>query len=354
MPFSRPGLSDLIQRNQADINSRLPGADAALRRTFVGVIGRVLSAVAHALYGYINWSSQQFLPDTADAEALDRMASLWLRQSRLAAVVAVGFADLSGIDGSVIPAGTLLQRGDGVEYATTVEATIAAGVAAVAVAAVVAGADGNAVAGVGLTLVSPIAGVQSKATVAVGGLTGGADVESDDSLRARIITRMRQQPHGGSKLDYEQWAAEAHPDVTRVWVYPQELAANGVTVRIMTDDATANGIPDQTVIDVVQAYIDDVRPTTADPVVVAPIAVPLDVTISGLSPDTSVVRAAIEAELADLVRRDAEPGGVVLISRIREAISIAAGESDHVLVTPVADVAHSTGEIAVPGVITWA
>ncbi|MCW8918901.1 MAG: baseplate J/gp47 family protein [Gammaproteobacteria bacterium] len=354
MPFLRPSLSDLIERAAADIQTQLPGTEPRLRRSLLDVLSRVHSGVSHALYGYINWSSQQFLPDTADAEALDRMASLWLQQPRLAAVAAVGSADLSGIDGSVIPAGTLLQRGDGVEYATTAEVTIAAGVAVVAVAAVVAGADGNAVMGVSLTLVSPIAGVQSQATVAAGGLTGGADVEVDDSLRARIITRMRQQPHGGAKHDYEQWASEAHPDVTRVWVYPQELAANGVTIRLMTDDATANGIPQQAVIDAVQAYIDGVRPTTADPIVVAPIAVPLDITISGLSPDTSEVRAAVEAELADLVRRDAEPGGAVLVSRIREAISIAAGESDHVLVSPVADIAHATGEIAVPGVVTWA
>ncbi|MDX9862130.1 MAG: hypothetical protein RBS99_14555, partial [Rhodospirillales bacterium] len=62
---------------------------------------------------------------------------------------------------------------------------------------------------------------------------------------------------------------------------------------------------------------------------------------------------AIEAEIRDLLRREAEPGGTILLSHIREAISIAAGEYDHALAAPAADLAHDTGEIAVFGGITW-
>ena len=62
---------------------------------------------------------------------------------------------------------------------------------------------------------------------------------------------------------------------------------------------------------------------------------------------------AVEAELRDLLARDAEPGGTILISRIREAVSIAAGETDNVVSTPTANVTHAAGELAVLGVITW-
>ncbi len=63
--------------------------------------------------------------------------------------------------------------------------------------------------------------------------------------------------------------------------------------------------------------------------------------------------AAVAASLADLIRRQAEPGGTLLISHIREAISTAAGEHDHELISPAADVTHATGHIAVMGRITW-
>jgi uncharacterized phage protein gp47/JayE len=112
-------------------------------------------------------------------------------------------------------------------------------------------------------------------------------------------------------------------------------------------------IPDAGEVAAVQAHIDALRPVTADAYVVAPSAVSLNLTISGLSPATTVVRDAIAAELADLLRREAVPGGTILLSHLREAISIAAGEYNHTLVSPVADVTHTTGQIAVLGTITW-
>jgi uncharacterized phage protein gp47/JayE len=65
------------------------------------------------------------------------------------------------------------------------------------------------------------------------------------------------------------------------------------------------------------------------------------------------VREQVAAELSDLLRREAEPGGTILISHIREAISTAVGEVDHVVVSPVANVAHAPHEMPVTGEITW-
>ena len=65
------------------------------------------------------------------------------------------------------------------------------------------------------------------------------------------------------------------------------------------------------------------------------------------------VMNGFEAELRDLIRREAEPSGTLLISHIREAISVAAGERDHVLVTPAANVECDIGEVPTFGDITW-
>lgn len=87
----------------------------------------------------------------------------------------------------------------------------------------------------------------------------------------------------------------------------------------------------------VQDYLTDPerKPITADVYVVAPTAKPVDVVIQDLSPLTEAVKQAIRNGLPGLFRREGEPGRVVLVSQIREAISTAVGEYDHVLVAPV-------------------
>jgi uncharacterized phage protein gp47/JayE len=85
----------------------------------------------------------------------------------------------------------------------------------------------------------------------------------------------------------------------------------------------------------VKAYIEDPsrRPVTADLYVVAPTPVTLNFNIQ-LTPNTASVKAAVEASLRDLLLREAAPGVTLLISHIREAISVAAGETDNVLISP--------------------
>ncbi|MBF0247136.1 MAG: baseplate J/gp47 family protein, partial [Alphaproteobacteria bacterium] len=303
MPFQRPPLEALIRAAEAEIEATLPGADASLRRTVLGVLARVLAGGEHGLYGYLDFIVRQALPDTAESEYLDRHADVW-GIVRKAAAFAAGAVDFTGVNGTVIAEGTELKRADGVKYATAAEATIAGGSATVAVVAVAAGSAGLANAGQTLTLTTPIAGVDSAATIAAGGLIAGADQETDPALLIRLLARIQQPPHGGADFDYPSWAL-AVAGVTRAWVYAQELGIGTVTVRFMMDATYADGIPLAADVAAVQAAIDAVRPVTADVTVVAPVAVPLSFTISGLNPATQAVKDAIEAELKDLIRREA-------------------------------------------------
>lgn len=351
MPYQRPTLTDLIDLSETDIEARLPGADARMRRSNLNVLARVLAGGEHGLYGFIDWASKQILPDTAEAEVLDRHANVW-GVIRTAASFASGNVTFAGTDGVVIPAATKLKRSDGSEYTTSSEVTIASGAATAVVTADTQGSAGNADAAGAISLISPIAGVTTQATVAAGGLTGGADAETDASLRARVLTRIQQPPHGGAGFDYVTWALE-QPGVTRAWVYPQELGLGTVSVRFMMDDTYVDGIPLAADVTALQTAIDLVRPVTADVTVVAPVAVPLNITTLSLTPSSSTVQAAVEAEIADLILRAAEPGTTIKISHIREAVSIAAGETDHALTDPSADITHTTGQIAVVGTYPW-
>lgn len=349
MPLNRPSLKELVDRVTSDIESRLPGADARLRRSNLSVLGRVLAGAAHGLYGFLANIARQVIIDTADMEYLERWANVW-GMSRTAAVLATGQVTLTGVGNPTVPAGTELQRSDGARFRLVADKQLVAGVGTADVEAMDAGSAGNTLPGSTLLLTTSIAGVSSMATVASGGLSGGADTEDDEGLRERLLFRIRRPPQGGAETDYVAWAKEV-AGVTRVWVRPLYEGAGTVTVFFVRDN-DASLIPDSGEVAAVGAYIDARRPVTAEVTVLAPEPLPVAFTIQ-LTPNTAPVRSAVEAELRDLLQREAEPGGTILISRIREAVSISAGESDHVVSVPAANVVAGPGQMPVMGAITW-
>lgn len=340
--YSRPTLPALVQSLREDMLSRVDGDQ--LRRADAEVYARVFAGALHGLYGYADWIARQIIWDTCDDDTLERWASMWLQVPRKPAAAANGTVAFVLATGATVPTGTVLQAFDGVQYTTTADSDASSA----PVAAVLAGAAGNRAAGQALSLVSPVAGAQTQATASE--LSGGADIESIDNLRARLIDRVRTPPDGGSATDYEAWALEV-PGVTRAWVAPLEQGAGTVVVRFVRDNDTAI-IPDATEVATVLAHINAVRPVTAELFVVAPVADPINYQIT-LVPNTLAARMAVEAELRDLHRREAAPGVTLLISHIREAISTASGEADSVLVAPAANVVSATGHMPAFGSIAW-
>lgn len=348
MPFNRQTLTELVNRVRDDFDSRLPGADSRLRRSVLDVLGRVISGALHGAYGLLEWLSRQIFPDTAEAESLARWAAIW-GVTRKAATPATGTATVTGTNGAIVPLGAILARVDAVEYKVTAPTTIVAGTAAVPIEAVIAGDAGNADAATQLVFSAPVAGINAVAAAAAA-ITGGNEEEGDESLRDRLLTRIQRPPHGGNANDYSAWAL-AVPGVTRAWVYPQELGLGTVTIRFVMDDRI-DIIPTAPDVAAVQEEIDEQRPVTATAYVVAPIPEAVDFTIRAV-PNTLAVQEAITEELTDLLRREAEPGGTILISHIREAVSLAAGETDHEVILPGANVVASAGALPVMGVVSF-
>ncbi len=346
MPFNRPALSEQIDRSRNDLLSRL-GVDESLRRADKEAYARVIGGEVHGLYGFMDYISRQIIPDSADTDHLERWAGVW-GVPRLQAAAATGVVTFTTTDGAFIPQGTVIKSVDSVDYETAADVTAVGLTADANIVAVTSGAAGNRTAGQSLTLISPISGVQAIAIA--GELSGGADIEDDDSLRARLLTRIQQPPHGGSASDYEVWALEV-PGVTRAWVFPAEMGLGTVTVRFARDD-DASPIPDAGEVTAVQDYVNARRPVTAQVYVVAPVLHSVDLTID-ITPDTTPIRDAITAELEDFFRREGAPGSTIYLSRIREAISSAQGEFNHDLTVPAADIVLGATELAQLGTITW-
>lgn len=354
MPLSRPTRSELIEAARTEIEARLPGADARLRRSLLEVIARIHAAQTHALYGFLQYLAQQPFPQLSSAEYLRRHAELYA-VPEIAPEFSRGSVTITGTDGVIVPQDTPIRRLDGREYVSSAQVTLAAGTATMPVVAVEAGSDGDAIAGTAMAFTSSLAGIVSAGVVAVGGLTGGTDVESDESLRARVLARIQKPPAGGTVSDYQR-QAQLYSGVTDVFVNPLQDGPGTVGVAPMFYDRADDPIPTVGDVSAIQALIDQptFKPVCATVTVYALTPVEQDFTLH-IVPDTEDVRAAIQAELNALFRRVATPGGVILISQIREAISVAAGETDHTLTTPNANInlAADLDEISTVGDFTW-
>lgn len=350
MPFPRPTLTEIIQRTFSDISSRVGAPAAILRRSVVGVLARVIAGASHMLHGHLDYIAREANISTA-VDTLPMWAAVW-GIKRKDAEFASGIVNFIGtVNGSAIPAGTILNRSDGVQYSTRAEVILAAGVASAVVDALLPGTLGDADAGTMLSLVEPIAGINGSPVVAAGGITNGAEVESNDRLRGRLLARIQKPPHGGSASDYEQWTLEVS-GVTRAWVYPLYLGPGTVGITFVRDDDTPSMIPSAAEVEAVQVYIDSVRPVTAEVTVFAPMEVPVNFTIAA-NPNTQAVRDAITAELLDFFRLESVPGGTLFLSRVDEAIGLAQGEVSHVTSVPAANIVRVPGQISILGAITW-
>jgi len=308
----------------------------------------------HLYYGSHDWIVKQILPSTCDDDQLDDQAALWVLDPRVPATFAAGSVTFTGTSGAVIPSGTLLQRSDGAEFATDAEATIASsGSIAVTITASVAGLDGNTAAAIVLTLMSPITTVDSEVAVATGGLIGGSDAETDDTLRARILDRIQNPPMGGCLHDYETWAKDADSTVYRVWPYSCYRGPGTVEVFFVTNDLE-NAIPSSALRLVVADYIDTQKPVTAivNVSILSAKTINFEINLPSAAA-TTAIKAAIVADLKDFFWSSCSPDTTMLLSRIDEVISLASGEEGHVLVSPSAAVVLADNEFPVLGTVTW-
>lgn len=363
MPYPRQTVAELIAQQEVDLSSRLGVPQDQVRHSNEGVIATVQAGGLHSLHGHLQWIVGQAFEDTAEYDYLRRRGEardIYRKPSE----AAKGSRVILGVEGSPVDTGVLLQRADGQQFTVTTGATISGGEASVEVVALVEGVASNTAETEPLSFVTPQAGVESVSPS--GELVGGVEEEAVESYRSRVLDDIREPPHGGNDSDFARWVKSTpNVNVHRVWVFKKWMGLGSVGVFFTVDGGQ---VPDQATVDLVKYWVVDREATpeqegAPDPVygeafIVAPTPAVVPLVVSGLNPDTPAVRKAAEFELADLFSRNAnvENGSgnaTLLLSHLREAISIASGERDHVVVSPAEDVTFDKGELPVFGGVTW-
>lgn len=284
----------------------------------------------------------------------------------------VGTAFTSGQIGLTVTAGgTPFAVNDG--FSVVVAGTGANGSVTVPVLARVAGSAGNQNAGAPLTIAAAIAGVNPTANADSAGLTGGTDIESDASFRARGLARIQAPPQGGAGTDFWQWARNSGVP-TRAWVYPLGSGIGTCQVGFVID-TRSNNIPLSGDIATVQAYIDEVAPVIGEYTVFAPTPQALSITIHGMLPGDAATQAAVVEQLNALVAT-VPPGGAtygdgvtiplqstalfpkqvpgkLYLSMIEAAIDAVGTIQSYDLTLPSSDVTFATGVIPAAPSVTF-
>lgn len=168
------------------------------------------------------------------------------------------------------------------------------------------------------------------------------DIASQSRLNAAI-----------SELEYDCYDLKVTGSSFRTTddkLYPHTMGAGTVTIRIMTP----TGFPDEELLRKVKEHIDSKRPVTVKRIfVLAPAAKAIDIEIANLDPDTPEMKEAIIQSLQQSFDNNAEPGGLVLVSRIHSAILSTINLVDYKLVSPTENIQCAAGEIAMLGDVTW-
>jgi uncharacterized phage protein gp47/JayE len=370
MPYARPSLTTLRDQAVNDITtSGVPHLDGLLRNAVLRVLAWVMSGLAYSVYGYLDWIARQAVPWTSTDEFLQGWAAL-IGVYQKDSTAASGSAQFTlGTPGVHVAAGTALLRQDAVPYATTADATVdGTGTLVVPIVAEINGAGTDCDAGTPIGFATPIAGVPNNGTVMAPGCAGGADQETQDALKSRMLFKYREPPQGGAQSDYVEWAREV-PGVTRAWCIPNGSGPGTVVVYTMLDDVRADhaGFPqgtDGSATDepraapatgdqlLVADHIYPVQPVTALVYSVAPTPAPIDVVLADFVAESDSADADITSSITDLLLVAAEPGGTIYPSDIYEAVLATPGVVHFTMTSPTAPFVAPTGALPVMGTLS--
>lgn len=197
------------------------------------------------LHEHLRLSVDVTFAETSYGQWLERRAAE-RGVARDAATPAVGSLRFTGVDGTTIVAGTefsteQVEGGPPAQvFATDEDVTIAGGVADVAATATTPGAAGNVGATTVTFRVNPTAPAGLASVTNLAPFTGGTDIETDEELLEKLLSKVRNPGTSGNVANYRNWALEV-PGVGAVDVVALEDGPGTVTIAILDGDKEVPG-----------------------------------------------------------------------------------------------------------------
>lgn len=311
-----------------------------------------LAAQVYALWVQSEWVTRQAFPQTASGAYLDSHAQL-RGLERKQAVAARGIVRFTAGEAAQtpreIPAGTVCMTAGLVRFETAEAAVLPAGElwVDVPVQALTAGTAGNVAAGAILTMaVAPVGIVRCTNPAPC---TGGADAETDEGLRQRVLDTFRRLPNGANAAFYEQEAL-SFDQVAAAAVVPRPRGTGSVDVVV----TTAGGLPGQELLEELEDYFEQRREIAVDVQVRAPETETVHVQVQ-VAAAAGADQAAVLERVENTLRgwfTGARLGQSVLRARLGNLIFQCAGVENYVIVSPAADAAVQADVLPVLGTLT--
>ena len=334
MSLSTPTTKEISDNIIAQLESVLNQTIPLLPKSFLRVLSKALAAVFVLLYKYCGFIFLQMFVSTASIKdtlingVVVSPLKAWGRLIGVGDPVPATQAELNitiTVENQVgsLPAGStqFINSSNGVTYSLKTEVLLDAATVPAVIIAVSdqvdgggAGAIGNLQPGDIVSFANPLANVASDAVVDSQAVTG-ANAESTEAYRQRVVDRFKKTPQGGAYADYEQWGEEVAGIVN---TFPYTASDPGevdvYAEATVESSGDPNGIPTAAQLQAVADSIEQDdnglasrRPANALVNVFAITRTGFDIVVSGLVVDNP---ASVQADITAAVLQfflDAEP-----------------------------------------------
>jgi len=296
-------ISAIADQIIADFENAFNQTVPPLMRSFVRTLAKAIAAQSGQIELYADDASRENFPQTASETGLSEIWQTIINRPREQAGAASLIIRQTGSNGLIIQTGSLGPQyvgPNGTQYSVTTGATITGGYADITITANIGGEIGNAVSGDEFSMISALPGLDSPALVQ-SIANYGTEQESLDDWRDAIIQLLSRPPTGGGPVDYYKTATSV-TGIGDCFPYSGNVPGS-VRLYAVASDQT-DGIPTAAELVAVKTAVESAEwfPLWANGVlpdgsfrlqVLASPIITYRVTISGLSPDTAAVRAAI-------------------------------------------------------------
>ena len=316
-----PTINELRTQIENDLRTELGITENWFGKVFLRSLATVQAGKLKLYYLKIAKIQKNIFADTAESEAsggtLERFGRVKIKRNPNPAIAGVYILDVAGEIGGTIPKGVLYKStinstNEGYLFEVTAELVLTGTTGQVNVRALTPGTDSQLDIDDELELTSPLANIESLATVNSVDTTPIAAEELED-YRQIVLDSFRIEVQGGAAQDYVIWSLDVSGVRTS---YPYTKNGEIYAVQVFVEALPPNsepgepeGVPPTSMLDDVRDAI-EIDPDTGQgrrPVgvftleVLSVIPVGVTIKIYGLTDDSVAVQNAIQASIEDLL-----------------------------------------------------